>query len=493
MGVTIYAVLMVFAVLGNVLADEVRVSPKKSRSDEKRKGFFYTAVSYAREHGITAADVCMALFVLANVLAFLVAADKNAAYTGALGRRCGLQFVVIAMFMYICLRQGCRVRGFELSVFMLAGIFTCVVAVLQFMGNDFLGLREGVSPSIKDKYISTLGNIDIYASFLCVLMPAAMATVLCDSKGRGHAPRRVLAGLTLCAGAAAMVINNADLAYAGVGAAFVLLTIVAFYMGRLRELALSAVCMTSGFVFINLVLNVSVTGFDNLVGISRFAGSRHGVWLAWGTSALVYIIISLAQSKRRLGISGGRAAVVAAACMAVAAIAGLAAAGLHGSNLLTFNDAWGNYRGYVWSRLVEIYKELPPYKWLLGNGNESVKALMTADYHDEMIKVTGFVYDNAHNEYLQYLVTTGIFGALSYIGLIVCSVHSSLRFCMRKPDGDEQDQVYITRTMCLALALGMMGYAVQALFNVNQPLTTPYMFFMLSLAAGVCRHAVDAE
>ena len=50
-------------------------------------------------HKIMAMDIFMAGFVLANVLAFFMSGNKVAAYTGEEGRRCGLQFVLLAFFL----------------------------------------------------------------------------------------------------------------------------------------------------------------------------------------------------------------------------------------------------------------------------------------------------------------------------------------------------------------------------------------------------------
>ena len=99
-----------------------------------------------------------------------------------------------------------------------------------------------------------------------------------------------------------------------------------------------------------------------------------------------------------------------------------------------------------------------------------------------MIDDIGVVYDNAHNEYLQYLVTTGLFGALAYVGLIVSTMVMLIRTAVSvfKKEAD-------TEGVFLALALGISGYASQAFVNLNQSLTTPYMFLMIAMAAGVCR------
>ena len=41
--------------------------------------------------------------------------------------------------------------------------------------------------------------------------------------------------------------------------------------------------------------------------------------------------------------------------------------------------------------------------------------------NDETIAKTTVIYDNAHNEYLQYFVTIGPIGVLSYVGILICA------------------------------------------------------------------------
>ena len=167
----------------------------------------------------------------------------------------------------------------------------------------------------------------------------------------------------------------------------------------------------------------------------------------------------------------------------VLVIAGIVCAVIFSSvkadGIFRFDDSWGNYRGYVWSRLVSTYKEFPLVNKLFGYGNESVKSIMTAGYYDEMISKVGVVYDNAHNEYLQYLVTTGVLGAVTYVGLIVSAFVSMIRTAFSSSDYDF--------CACIAVALGIASYAVQALFNLNQSLTTPYIFLLAAMAAGIGR------
>ena len=195
--------------------------------------------------------------------------------------------------------------------------------------------------------------------------------------------------------------------------------------------------------------------------------------------------------------------------------------------IFSFEDSWGNYRGFVWRRLMEAYRDFSVPQMLFGYGNESVKAIMTDRYYDDMMNTVGVIYDNAHNEYLQYLITTGIFGAVSYVGLLVTTVAALVRTAVsgaamnenesasgqsagkrskeKKTSRDSRDPRTArdsrTGLECLlgyaededsaiAVLLGITGYAVQAFVNLNQSLTTPYIFLLIAMAGGLCRRYI---
>ena len=45
----------------------------------------------------------------------------------------------------------------------------------------------------------------------------------------------------------------------------------------------------------------------------------------------------------------------------------------------------------------------------------------------------GEIFDNAHNEYLQYLVTMGAVGLAAYVSLLVLAVREMIRNAKEKP------------------------------------------------------------
>ena len=470
--ICIYTVLMILAALVDVL-DGI---------DKKKGAGRHDAVtgSFIKRHNIMAVDIFMALFILANVMAFFMASDKTAAFTGEEGRRCGLQFMILAMFLYLCMARGCAVKRIVSIVFMAVGSVVELIALCQYMGADFLKLREGLGVDIQSIYISTFGNIDIFGSFLCVLVPVAMGAYLGTSFTKSIAVK-VTSLVTMVLGAAAAVITNANLVYIGIVASLVIAFVWSAYRGCIVRFTDVCLALAFGVMVINILLDANGKVEAELDGISRMVSDKNIAIAVFAVLAVVRLVMIFISSK--LDKIGGVKALITAVIIVIAGgIAGLVCGSDHTGSLFSFDDSWGNYRGYVWRRLMESFREFNlPHK-LFGYGNESVKEIMTSGYYDEMIDDIGVVYDNAHNEYLQYLVTTGFFGALAYVGLIVSAAVMLIRTAVSsfKKDAD-------TEGVFLALTLGISGYASQAFVNLNQSLTTPYMFLMIAMAAGVCR------
>ena len=459
-GVCIYAVLMAVAVVVDVLCDRRHNQGGHGSVNEaeKQKGIGHICSRY----NIRSVDIWFAGFILANTAAFAVAENKMAAYTGEDGRMCGLQFMLLVMFMYICLARKYRFTGIELPAYMVTGTGMAVIAVLQFVGLDVLGLRKGLSVNIEHIYISTIGNIDIFASFLCVLVPVAMGVYLCDNA----LWRRIIAGVVIASGMAAAVVTNANLAYAGIGVAVVILILVAVYRGAVTRLVEVMALMTGGCVTVRLALRA--TDSSELEVISLFMAESKAVVVVFLMCVAVAGCMRYVCSRHpEYSVSGRKPCICVGAAMTVMAV--ILGVFLISKGYGRIDDSWGTYRGYVWNRLINIYSDFPLHKKLFGNGNESVKALMKGQYYDEMMNLVGVVYDNAHNEYLQYLVTTGLVGLVTYAGFLV----SAFVMALKSHTG---------------LALGIAGYAAQAVFNLNQPLTTPLLFLLAAMAVGLGRH-----
>ena len=88
---------------------------------------------------------------------------------------------------------------------------------------------------------------------------------------------------------------------------------------------------------------------------------------------------------------------------------------------LLFNDEWGTHRGYVWRIAVEDYKRFPLIQKLFGYGPDTFGFVTRMNNYPEMVERYQELFDSAHNEYLQYLVTIGPVGLLAYCGVHIAA------------------------------------------------------------------------
>jgi len=91
-----------------------------------------------------------------------------------------------------------------------------------------------------------------------------------------------------------------------------------------------------------------------------------------------------------------------------------------GPALETGGTESGSIRKYVWLGAIEIVKHYP----ILGTGPETFAFSfpMYKPIEHNLTSEWDFIYNKAHNEFLNYLANTGLLGFLSYLLLIIFSV-----------------------------------------------------------------------
>ncbi|MBQ5484773.1 MAG: O-antigen ligase family protein, partial [Lachnospiraceae bacterium] len=134
-----------------------------------------------------------------------------------------------------------------------------------------------------------------------------------------------------------------------------------------------------------------------------------------------------------------------------------------------FSPAFGNNRGYIWGYAVGIFRRLPALQKIFGVGPDRFGVYTSRYYGARMQEIWGNTVSNAHCEYLQYLVTTGILGAMGYIAMLSAALKNS--FYKKKTDPKVSLFIY-----------GIIGYFAQALVNNHHNLLIPVFFLFLATA-----------
>lgn len=130
------------------------------------------------------------------------------------------------------------------------------------------------------------------------------------------------------------------------------------------------------------------------------------------------------------------------------------------------DDSYGTKRMYIWKRTVEI---IPKHIWH-GVGIDSFHKAFDGEALTRKTSKKIVLYDKAHNEYLQILITEGIFGLLAYLFLYGYVVIYGLK------RGFKYGEMY--------LVLPVIGYLVQAFFNISVLEVAPIFWMALGLCSG---------
>lgn len=430
---------------------------------------------------VTLADVGITLFALCALCSTLYSTHPQQALTGEGGRRSGLLFIGALYLMYLVLSRALRMRPLLLYVYLAAGTVVAILGVLNFYMVDPLGFYQNMKDSQTIIFISTIGNINFFGIYLCMVLCVAAALFLNVEKLWAM----VLAGACAFACFYGTIASRSDGAILGVGLLFVLLLISSMRDTRsfLRVTVLLGLYMAS-------LLCVHVVGIcTNWYGYAFQGGLCERIVKstlpAYGmVAAMILCLVAwvLHKSGRdlpthalRRGIWGvlGALAVIILGLVVYCTWANPTLELGAFTQFLRFDNAWGTYRGFVWTRSLQAYAQLDPLRKLIGTGPDTMRYVLEP-FRDPVIEAAANgVFENSHNEYLQYLVTLGFVGFAGYLLFMAGAIKNA--FVQRRSFAG------------LALLLMLCVYAPLALVNVNQPVSVVQCFLAASLAASLAR------
>lgn len=122
-------------------------------------------------------------------------------------------------------------------------------------------------------------------------------------------------------------------------------------------------------------------------------------------------------------------------------------------------ENYGSGRLTIWKNTMKI---VPKYFWF-GAGIDNFGYV----YPDHEAHV---YYDKAHNEYLQILITQGIFTLITYLLLLLSMFIDGLKS---------------KEKMAWVLLVGFVGYAIQAFMNISVTTVAPFYFIICGMLVGV--------
>lgn len=432
-----------------------------------------------------AADFAVIAFWLTLLVSTLQSKYFYESFWGNEGRYSGLFLLTLYVVSYFVISRFWKVKGWVLEIFLLISLVICCIGITDYFQMDIMNFRAVIKPEQSTIFTSTLGNINTYTAYVALMLGVAAAMFATSRKTSGV----IWYYICMTVGFFAIIMGCSDNAYLALGALFGFLPFVLFKSrtGTKRYLLMLA---TFGTViqcidFINQAYAEVVIGLDSLFQILvNFRGLMYVVIALW----LIYIAIVVIDKKNPKADDetgavlirmwrGLLAASVLIICFLIydANISGNAERYGGLGKYLVFNDHWGTNRGYIWRKSVELFQSFPLKYKLFGYGPETFGILTTGNFFSDMVNATqGQIFDNAHNEYLQYLVTIGALGLITYVVFLAAA---GWRMAVKR-----NRNRYIVG--CL---FAVLCYDAQAFVNLNLPIATPMMWLLLSVGMAACR------
>jgi len=415
----------------------------------------------------------MAAFFLCMLGASLFSAHPETAFFGEKNRYQGILTVfAYTLVVFALSRQEADLRAAEAGLVSGAGL-AGVLGLLNHFGIDPFGFTANIAAADQGRFISTIGNLDFYGSFLSIAFPPALNFWIRANSNRA----RLLSAVALCAVGLGVLVAGSDAAALGLIAAALVFPFTLFSDPRgMRRFFLG----WGIFALCALAFGLAAPYLPSKTYLSSFAvlltKPFAAIGLAFICCAAAFLLRRPDARRLRLAAKPYGLALLGAALLGVLCLILLNTAlknvSLGGAEqYLRWSDSWGTDRGMIWNWCARLYASFTPAQKIMGGGPGVV---YYADAQNRLFADAAL--DSAHNEYLHYLLTVGAAGLAAYLFALVAALRSGLRAAAGNP---------LVRGFVVALA----AYAVQASVSIAQPASTPLLFVIAGLLAAQKPHS----
>jgi hypothetical protein len=424
-------------------------------------------------------DISVLIFWIILVISTFQSDYFYESFWGNEGRYSGLFLLTLYVASYFMISRFWKAKEWVLDIFLISGMVVCFIGITDYFRMDILNFHEKIAIEEWDIFTSTIGNINIYTAYIALVLGVAAAWFGVTR----NKVRVIWCYLCMVVSFFAIIMGCSDNAYLALAALFGFLPLILFksktgiqrYLLMVATFGTAVQCIS----FINQAYADTVIGLDSLFEVlANFNGLMYVVIGLWVAYVAVYIWNRSNQNKDDqvgqvlvYGWAGVLLLSVLAVCFLLfdANVAGNAKRYGALGKYLVFDDIWGTNRGYIWRKSLELYSNFKPIHKLFGHGPDTFGILTVSKIRAEMPQR----YENTHNEYLQYFMTTGAAGLIAYVVFLGSAIIRIWRRVEAKP--------YI-----IGCCFALICYNTQAFVNISLPITSPMMWLLLSIGMASC-------
>lgn len=429
--------------------------------------------TFSVKKSISVTDLFTVAFLLVVVISCILSPVGSEAFWGTDGRQLGGAFLLLCVGVYFVVSRCYRTNGILLWVFLIGNSLMYLLLASNFWGLDPTGMLSEIGDQ-RLTFMGLLGNINVNSAYCGVMTAVTMGLYyLCEEK-----LSRICYWCASVLGVYACYCTRSESWMLSVGGGMLLL------MGfAMRDKRLDKWWRIAASFFVAL-LAMKLT---DLWGLSHEGGTifmqfLRGDLLLYGflrwrvllvLAVGLLLLFVLLQNKHLK--EGAFWDVVAKWGPRVLLVLVLAASAVALRMIFPLEDTFGSSRGIIWKWTVGNFKKVPLLYQLFGYGPNCFYQYMQVGYQQELASWSSRLID-AHNEFLQFLAVTGMFGAVSYFGMQAASFVT----CLRRRGWD---------SMLVLGCVGILTFALQGLVNNPLVFTTPLYFIFLGMMESKQRQA----
>lgn len=415
-------------------------------------------------NGLSILDISILLFLCSAVCSGIICKTPKEAFWGNSGWSMGILTLGILVLMYSFISENIEFHSYMAVTAILSSSLLYVMGILHSFHVDIFGLHQGISDNYYN-YISTIGNVNWYVGYLSMMFPMGCYLYL-NSK---NCWMKWLLFIYVNIGFYNVIICKSDGVILGLASSFLvvgcfLMKNKNFFEDFLRLMVSFSVIM--GIVF--LILKFYSGEYVQIDGIFLVIIQKK-IWLIIGTVTLFVLCFMKTNIIKKITLKIKFTKLEQNILLFILFIIIGMAVLIY--EISVFEDGWGTGRGLLW---ICTYNLFSNFKWIykiFGCGCDCFGIAFLSKY----LSYIDGIYLNAHNEFLQYLVTMGLFGLVSY-GMIWLS--AGKMFIQKK-------EKYITDWMLFS---GIAGYLGQSVVNNPQALNYAVLFLMFALFKKSCNY-----
>jgi heme exporter protein D len=424
-------------------------------------------------------------YVLLCCVSAIVSDYGSMVWLGA-GRKEGLGTILLYAGIFFFTARFGKLKKGHLYLIGIVILVNLIIGILQYIGfNPFTLYPKGYTyhdafTLYANAFLGTLGNIDLLSAYLSLAVPLLYAAFALKEK----------TGLLLipfAAGVFLLMLTGVSAGLLGISAGlFLAIPLTAnTKRGFVRSLiagGIAALCAAARYCL--------STDYSNRTTVVHMEFGELSLILSLTAAGLLCLSYLVNRFGGRISWNVGKVKKALTICVAAGILAmiailwaypftgGMLASAhrmLHGA----LDEKAGSSRVQIWQHTMGL---VPEHLWFGGGPDTLVqRACLTFERYNEATGTVVRTYlDNAHNDYLNILVNTGVFSLIAYLTALLSVVVRTLRI-------SAADQ---TSTVLL---IGLLCYLIQIFFSFSILIVAPFFWVLFGLLTASLREAKRSE